>query len=247
MTSPMAPHSAPRRVGLIIPSVNTMVEQEMVPHYPPGVSVHVTRLRMTAANKVPLTRLLPRIVDAAAALADARCEVVTFHCTANSTDEGAEGEARILEALREGGAARASSTATAIRRALKAFDASRIVLVTPYSQAMTNHEAEFFTALGIEVLVAQGYALPGAQAYSATPPSFWREKTIAARHPEADLYFLSCANISAFSIVADLECELRRPVITSNQVVVWDQLASHGLNLPVLDRGSGPGSLFAKV
>ena len=42
------------RVGLIIPSSNRMVEQEMAPAFPPGVVAHVTRLRMTG---VPSPRL----------------------------------------------------------------------------------------------------------------------------------------------------------------------------------------------
>jgi maleate isomerase len=246
MPSLAATTPALRRVGLIIPSSNRMVEQEMVHHYPPGVIVHVNRLRMTGAQKVPLPQLMPRVVEAAAALADAQCEVITFHCTANSTDDGTEGEAAILAALRKGGARRASSTATAVRRALAEFSARRIVLVTPYSQAVTDHEAEFFKGIGVDVLTAKGYALPGSDAYCAALPAFWREKALAARHRDADLYFLSCANISAFSVIADLERELGRPVISSNQVVVWDQLAADGLALPAGQRGECPGSLLAK-
>ena len=40
------------RVGLIIPSSNRMVEQEMVRHFPPEVEAHVMRLRMTGAHHV---------------------------------------------------------------------------------------------------------------------------------------------------------------------------------------------------
>ena len=240
----MAKASA-HRVGLIIPSSNRMVEQEMAHHYPAGVTVHINRLRMTGAQRVPLATLLPRITDAASALVDAKCEVVTFHCTANSTDEGTQGEAQILAALKEAGVSRASSTATAVRRALDVFGARRIVLVTPYSQVVTDHEAEFFTGLGIEVLIANGHALNGSDAYCAAPPSFWREKALEARDPKADLYFLSCANISAFDVIADLEKELERPVISSNQVVVWDQIASHGLGLAANARGTCPGRLLA--
>lgn len=236
-----------RRVGLIIPSSNRMVEQEMASHYPPGVVVHVNRLRMTGAQKVPLKQLLPRITDAAAALVDAKCDLVTFHCTANSTDDGAQGEAAILAALQEAGAQRASSTATAVRRALDVYGARRIVLVTPYSQAVTDHEAEFFKGLGIEVLAAVGHDLGNSDAYCAAPPSFWLEKTLAARQARADLYFVSCANISAFDVIAELETKLERPVISSNQAVVWDQLAGHGLELPPAARGSCPGSLLAKL
>lgn len=235
------------RVGLIIPSSNRMVEQEMAHRYPDGVVVHVNRLRMTGPQRVPLGQLMPRLIEAAAALVDAKCDVVTFHCTANSTDEGTEGEARILAALQEAGARKASSTATAVRRALEAFDARRMVLITPYSQAVTDHEAEFFEGLGIKVLTAKGYDLGSSDAYCAAPPSFWREKTIEGRHPKADLYFVSCANISAFDVIADLERELGRPVISSNQAVVWDQIAGHGLGLPPESRSVCPGSLLAKL
>lgn len=234
-----------RRVGLIIPSSNRMVEQEMVHHYPDGVVVHVNRLRMTGAQKTPLDKLMPRLHEAAAALVDAKCEVVTFHCTANSTDEGTDGEARILAALKEAGAEKASSTATAVRRALDRLAARRIVLVTPYSQVVTDHEAEFFAELGVEVLTAKGHDLPGSDAYCAASPSFWRDKAIEARQARADLYFLSCANISAFKVIDELEARMERPVISSNQVVVWDQIAGEGLGLPASARERCPGRLTA--
>lgn len=237
--------AAAHRVGLIIPSSNRMVEQEMVHHYPEGVVVHVNRLRMTGAQKVPLAELMPRITEATSALVDAKCDVVTFHCTANSTDEGADGEGRILEAMAKAGGQRVSSTATAIRRALEGLNARRMVLITPYSQAVTDHEAEFFKSIGIEVLTAAGHGLDGSDAYCSTPPSFWLDNTLKLRHPKADIYFLSCANISAFKVIEELERKLERPVISSNQAVVWDQIARHGLGLAAGTRGSCPGRLLA--
>src|SRR5262249_4036145 len=87
------------RVGLIIPSSNRMVEQEMVAAFPAGVHAHVTRLRMTGANQLPPAQLLPRIEEAARALIDARCDAVAFHCTANSMEGGKDGEREIIAAL----------------------------------------------------------------------------------------------------------------------------------------------------
>ena len=58
------------RIGLIIPSSNRMVEQEMVRHMPPGVQAHVMRLRMTGAHQVAFDRLLPRVEEAAETLVD---------------------------------------------------------------------------------------------------------------------------------------------------------------------------------
>ena len=229
------------RVGLIIPSSNRMVEQEIVHGFPEGVFPHITRLRMTGQNRMGQDQLLPRVEEATRALADAKCDVVAFHCTANSMEEGKDGEARILAALSSAGAARATTTATAIRRALDALGAKKIVLVTPYSQAVTDHEAEFLKEAGYDVLTAKGYDLAGSDAYCGTPPEVWCERALAARHSDADVYFLSCANISVFSIIEELETKLGRPVITSNQTVIWDALDRLGWT----NRQGCPGRLFA--
>jgi maleate isomerase len=220
------------RVGLIIPSSNRMVEQEMAPAFPAGVTAHVTRLRMTGAHRLAFQELLPRIEEAAHALADARCDVVAFHCTANSMQGGTAGEGEILAALERAGAHRTTTTITAITRALDALAARRIVLVTPYSAATTEHEAEFLRAAGYDVLSAQGFALDGSDAYCAAPASFWRDRVLDAQREDADGYLVSCANISVFGVIEGLEERLQRPVVTSNQAVIWDALRLIGWRKP---------------
>jgi maleate isomerase len=228
------------RVGCIIPSSNRMVEQEMMAAFPAGVQPHVTRLRMTGPNRGPLATVLPRIAEATRALTDARCEVVAFHCTANSMEEGRGGEERILSSMTAAGAPHATTTATAIRRAFDALGARRVVLITPYDQRTTDHEAEFLQEAGYQVLHAAGFALNGSDAYCATPPTYWRDRVLEAARPDAEVYFVSCANISVFGVIEELEQELDRPIVTSNQAVVWDCVRRLGSP----DRGGCPGRLF---
>jgi maleate isomerase len=228
------------RIGLIIPSSNRMVEQEMVRFVPADVQAHVARLRMTGPHHMPLEELLPHIEEAARTLVDAKCEVVAFHCTATSMEEGMAGEERVLAAVQRAGARHALSTATAIRRALKVLGSRRIVLVTPYSAKTTHEEAEFLRSAGYEVVYAKGYDLGGSDAYCATPAEFWRERVIEAARPAADGYFLSCANISAFDVIEAIERALDRPLITSNQAVLWDALCRLGRS----GHGVCPGRLF---
>jgi maleate isomerase len=228
------------RVGLIIPSSNRMVEQEMVHAFPPGVQAHVARLRMTGAHHSDLASLLPRIEDAARTLIDARCEVVAFHCTATSMEEGVAGEERILAALERARAPQALTTATAIRNAFETLGARNIVLVTPYDARTTDGEAEFLRSAGYDVLHAVGHALAGSDAYCATPPQFWRERTLEAARKDADAYLVSCANIAVFGVIEELERRLNRPVVTSNQAVIWAALRA--LDWRKLD--GCPGRLF---
>ena len=217
-----------QRVGLIIPSSNRMVEQEMVRHFPEGVVAHVNRLRMTGPNRKPLLQLLPDVERACGELVDAKCESVAFHCTANSMAEGSGGEAALLEALRHAKAPNVATTSTAVMNALKALSAKRIALVTPYSQQATEEETHFFDEAGVEVVYAKGCDRGGSDAYCSTPAEFWKAEAASLPHKEFDALFLSCANISCLGIVDEIEENLGRPVITSNQVVIWETLRQIG-------------------
>jgi maleate cis-trans isomerase len=198
------------------------------------------RLRMTGPHHSDLAGLLPRIEEAARTLVDARCDAIAFHCTATSMEEGLEGDKRILAAVSRAGAPRALTTAAAIRRAFDWLGARRIVLVTPYDAKTTAGEADFLRSAGYEVLHAVGHALAGSDEYCATPPQFWRERTIEAARAEADAYLVSCANISVFAVIEELEQRLARPVVTSNQAVVWEALRQLGWR----ELRGCPGRLF---
>jgi maleate isomerase len=182
-----------KRIGLIIPSSNRMVEQEVVRNFPAGVVAHVARLRMTGRHKGPFGLLLPRVEEAAGALADAKCDVIMFHCTATSMEEGIAGEASIAMALQKGGETdQVATTASAIKGAFAALGARRVVVVTPYGQRQTDDEIQFLKASGLEVVGAIGHGLAGSDAYCSTPASFWLEATVHARHPDADAYQPFC-------------------------------------------------------
>lgn len=224
-TSPRRTCVSVKRIGLIIPSSNRMVEAEMLRALDGGVSGHVARLRMTGPHAVPLERLAPAVTVAAATLADARCDAIAFHCTANSTAEGPAGESLLLEALRAGSPqAAVTSTATAIRAALEALAAHRIALVTPYSPAATAHEAEFFRSAGYDVVTMVARDLPGSDAYCTAAPATWEAALAESRREDVDAYVLSCANISCFPIIDRAEAALGKPVVTSNQSVLWATL-----------------------
>lgn len=216
------------RVGLIIPSSNRMVEQEMIGFFPEDVVAHVTRLRMTGGNRKGLAELLPEVEAACATLVDAKCDVIAFHCTANSMSEGAEGEERLIAALKRAGADRALTTSSAITQALRALRASSVALVTPYSQKVTDKEAHFLEDQGFTAPFAKGWDLAGSDAYCATPPEVWFDRMAEAQAAHADALFLSCANVQGIKIIDDVERRLGTPMITSNQAVIFEALRQIG-------------------
>src|SRR5215471_11788012 len=108
-------HASPvhTRLGLIIPSANCLTEPHMQRYAPEGVQAHVTRLRMTGPHHVPVGELVPRVVEATGALADAGCDAIVFHCTAASMEGGLSGERQVLEAMQSATHAITTTTATA--------------------------------------------------------------------------------------------------------------------------------------
>ena len=56
----------------------------------------------------------------------------------------------------------------------------------------------------------------------------------------ADALFISCTALPVLNIIERLEKKLGKPVITSNQSLIWDTLESIGMNKDI----QGFGKLF---
>jgi maleate isomerase len=215
---------------LIIPSSNRLTEPQMQQYSPAGTQIHVTRLRMTGASHVPLTDLLPRVVEATQALADARCDVIVFHCTASSMEAGLDGERRVLEAMQPATPGKVATTASATLAAFEALEMRRIVLVSPYVNATHAHEIEFLTEAGVSVVGGGPLGLAGSDEYIGVTPADWLRLGQNEMTSDADGLFLSCTNVHTPPVVEALESAIGRPVVTSNQAVLWYALRLLGLD-----------------
>ena len=229
----MSEESVRARYGLIIPSSNRMAEPHAARFNPDGVQACATRIRMTGPHFMPLEDLLPKVAEAAAILSDATCDSIVFHCTANSMSEGLDGEKRIAEAIEDATGLTAATTASATMAAFEVLGANRVVLVSPYARAAHEHEIEFLEEAGCEIVGEKNLDLGGSTAYSAMRPSEWTETLRGMKNDRADIYFASCANIRAIEALEDMEEILGAPVVTSNQLVIWQALRLAGINDPV--------------
>ncbi|MBK18349.1 MAG: arylmalonate decarboxylase [Rhodospirillaceae bacterium] len=221
------------RYGLIVPSSNRMAEPHASQYTPRDVACHVTRLRMTGPYFMPLDDLLPKVTEAAELLADAGCDPIVFHCTANSMSDGVDGEKRIKGAIEDASGRPAVTTASATMAAFEHFQAKRVVLLSPYPRASHEHELEFLEESGCEIVGEKNLGLNGSNAYSDMPASEWTETLVSMKNKDADIYFVSCANIQALDALEEMEEVLDAPVVTSNQLVIWQALRMAGINEPL--------------
>lgn len=227
-------------IGLIIPSSNRLSEPQFQRYAPPGVGVHVTRLRMTGKwHKTP-SELHREIAEAAAVLSDTKPEIIVFHCTASSMEEGLVGEARVVDTIRDASGCPAITTGQAIHRALTCLGVKKLVLVSPYAKEVNQHEVQYLSEAGYNVVHEFGLALPSGDEYMAVSPERWVEITLENRRDEAQGYLLSCTNTTMIEAVVNLEARMRKPVVTSNQATLWACLEKLG----ALQSIPGLGRLF---
>jgi maleate isomerase len=217
------------RIGLIIPSGNRLTEPQFNAYLPSNVGVHTTRLRMTGKFRKPLQELERPLTEAAEALSDVKPGVIVFHCTANSMENGLAHEKVIVEIVERASGCPTITTAQAITQAFDRLGIKKLVLISPYVQATNQLEVNYLAETGYMVLHELGLALE-THAYAAVTPEEWKKVVKENTRAEADGYFLSCTNTRMIEAVNDLEHDLGKPVVNSNQATIWACLKKLGIS-----------------
>jgi len=217
------------RLGIIVPSGNVIAEPQINAMLPPGVGALFTRLALRGSSDAELRRMAAGVEDAARLLADAQVDRIVFHCTAVTTaspDAGAAIRQRITEATGIPGLV----TSDALAAAFEALALRRVVLLTPYVQSVHRREIGFLEQLGLAVVGDAALGIDTNAEMARLSPDQLAEWAVSHGNSEADGYVLSCTALRTAELIAPLERRLGRPVLTSNQAMVWHALREAGLS-----------------
>jgi maleate isomerase/arylmalonate decarboxylase len=226
-------YSQRAKLGVIVPPTNTVNEAEWARLMPAGVTFHTARMKLHADTESPSGRAaLHRDLDLAiGSLVPARIDVIAYACTAGSMSLPIDALARRMSET----SGRASvTTAAAIVQALRALAAQRIVVATPYHDALNAHEVGFLSSCGFEVLAIDGLGIgaSGPQDYiriAETPLEVIRAQARQVMRPRAEALLMSCTDYPALGLVEELERDFGIPVITSNTATLWAALRAAGI------------------
>jgi len=206
------------RVGLIIPSVNTYSEPQFNRFAPDGLGIHVARARVAGQWKRPLPEMKDEIAGAAKLLSDAHPDVIVFHCTDTSMTQGPQGEGKILDIVKDATGIDAMATSRLVLEALQTLGMKKVVLLTPYQS--NKAVIDYLTAAGVTVLRDIAMKLE-AKDFGTVTPGQWAQMAKDLDGPDSDGVFLSCTNTRQIEAIADIEKALGKPVVNSNQAVLW--------------------------
>jgi len=121
--------------------------------------------------------------------------------------------------------------------AVQVVGARRLALINPpwVDAAMTKGGVAYFEGAGLDVVFAQSAELPNNP--RDVHPGTLYEWTRANVPASADVVFVGGNGFRAIGMIEALEEDLRRPVLTANQVLVWCALRRTGPSAGVAGYG----------
>jgi maleate isomerase len=221
-----------KRIGLVIPSLNVVVEDDLRRELPADVGFHITRLRLRKSQgRVTQAALLEAgrdAVEQSTLLSDAGVDAIAFNCTGASISDGSKGARRLRDEIATVTNTPATTTILAVVRALRSSALRRIVHICPFTPEFSSDEATFLRAEGFDLVASCGLNFTDARLAARLSPREICDIAAGFDQPEAEGLFLACANVRAMEAAKELQQRLDKPVVTSNQAVLWDLLEMIG-------------------
>lgn len=159
----------PVRLGVVLPSVNTVVEPWFSRVVPEGVNVHAARMlippKLTPAGIIEMDR--NEGMSAVRQLSDCRLDVVAYCCTASSVVQGQAYDAHLRHEIEVETGARATSATHALLSAIAALGGRRMSVVSPYTEEVDTLDRQFFEQAGLHVVSSAHLGIEDVRARDA--------------------------------------------------------------------------------
>jgi maleate isomerase len=229
------------KIGFVLLATEQTIQDDVMRLRPPGVGIHFTRAFIPdrIANDT-LGNQLGRLADASATLLpDGSLDVVCYACTSGSI---VMGEDRVHAELKRGNPnAKPTSLIAGVIKALRELGVKSLAVATPYLDEINRLEARYLEAAGFDVVNIEGLNVERDSDMVRITPEYLSEFAQTVDRKGADCLFFSCGAMRSLGIVAELEARLSKPVVVSNQAMIWDTWRMAG----VRDQVQGYGQLLS--
>lgn len=212
-----------KRVGLLIPSSNTVMEVDFYRHLPASATVHTGRMYMEATTVKGEEEMLDdHCLPTAADVATAKPDLVVFGCTSAGALRGNAYDADLCRRISEVSGKPTVSVIESVRRKLTSLKVERVAVLTPYIEDLNVRIKASVEDDGIEVASIHGMGISvNFNLALVEPPeilAFAREKL--GTNPAVDALFISCTNYQAVATLPELKKLYDLPIVTSNQAAL---------------------------
>ena len=168
-------------------------------------------------------------------LPDEKINTIAYGCTSGTI---AIGEDKIKEKilLAKPGCYVTTPVTSAIK-AFKQMNIKKIALFTPYPDSVNKTILEYFIKQNIKVSSFASLNLNLDSEFATVDPNYILEISSKLETKNADALFISCTALPVLSILDKLEQTIKKPVLSSNQALIWDTIRSIGYKSPIKGYG----------
>jgi maleate isomerase len=237
-----------KKIGIVVPSTNTIVGPECEPLRPRGVTNHVARLTL---RQRPIDAseqgFMAHVQEMREGIGPAIDQVMTCapdHVIMGVAIEAFNGGVRGADALQKALSERAgvgvSMGSTAAVAALRKFGAKRIAVLTPHQPKGDAIVRAYLTEAGFEIVRLVGMKCESPFAIAEIQAPELRRVLRELDSPGVDAILQVGTNLANAAVAADAERWLEKPVLSMNVVTYWDALRRIGIE----DRVYGWGKIL---
>ena len=229
------------RIGLIALASDFMIEKDFV-NVINGkkIDFFVNRIKtydpLNRENLIKMSEELTYVTSNILPNEDIDC--IVYGCTSGTIASGFETiEKKIKNAKPR---SKVTTPSTAAIAALKKLNIEKISLFTPYPKKLNNEVLSFFK--DEKFLITSNYYLDIESDTDIwkVDPEYLFKVLVSMDHADSDALFISCTALPVLQIIEKLEKKLKKFVLSSNQVLIWDTLEKIGQNNSI----NGFGKLF---
>ncbi|MDF3415496.1 Asp/Glu racemase [Sulfitobacter sp. M57] len=223
----------PVQLGLVVLQSDETLERDMRQLLPLETEVLISRVASgTELDTAMIAGMEGRLTGAAELLPrGAQIAAVGYGCTSATAQIGA---ARVGDLIKAGvPTPHVTDPVTALIAACSALGVSRLGMITPYvanvsdqlrvvieaADIRVSHFASFEEKLEENVVRIKADAIINAAIDMAKDSS-------------CDAVFLSCTNLRTLGVITEIETEIGKPVLSSNQVLAWHLMRLGGVTPP---------------
>ena len=203
------------RIGLIALATDFMIEKDFI-NVIKDKEIDFFVNRIECYN--PLTNILP----------NEEIDCVVYGCTSGTIATGHDVIEKKVRAAKP--KAELTTPSTAAIKALKKLKVKKLAIFTPYSKKLNNEVVEYFKEEKFEVVSNSYLDIAADYDIGKVDQDFIYDSLVNMNIEDADALFISCTALPVLNIIDRLEKKLNKPVLSSNQTLIWDTLEKIGKN-----------------
>ena len=165
-----------------------------------------------------------RLAEGAATLRRNGAAVAVWACTSGRFVFGLDGARHQVAELAKAFGGPASSTSLAFVEALRALGAQSVAIAATYPEPVTRCFVELLRDAGFDVLANQSRGVVTAAEVGTVGRDAVLELAADGDHPNADALLVPDTALHTVRWMSDLERAVGKPVLSANQVTVWEAL-----------------------